>query len=365
MKKIVICGGHLTPALATIEELRNKKDIEIIFFGRKLSTEGAKNFSAEYEIINNLGIKFRTISAGRLQRKFTKYTLFALAKIPLGFIQSFLFLLIERPALIVSFGGYLSLPVVVCGWLIGISSITHEQSTQAGLANKINSLFAEKVFLTWPQTQKFFPEEKSEVIGNPTRKAIFLKNTQNSKINRFLKRQQKLIAILGGNQGSHFINQKIFELLPKLNSFNIVHQVGTANYQGDFDYAKKIKKDNYLCLSYIYSKDIGAILNRADLVISRAGANTVWDLSQLAKASILIPLPFAAANEQEENALLLEKQGACILLSQKEATKDSLLKAVEKAIKNLPDLNKNASKFQKNLPKDSASRLVEHILSYT
>ena len=107
MKKIVICGGHLTPALALIEKLESHKRPEIVFFGRKKTTARSQNSSLEYEIAKKHQIKFYSINAGKLQRKFTRYTLLWLVKIPVGFIQSFIYLLLERPNLVVSFGGYL------------------------------------------------------------------------------------------------------------------------------------------------------------------------------------------------------------------------------------------------------------------
>ncbi len=161
MKKIVICGGHLSPALALIGQLQKEKDLEIIFFGRKFATEGSANTSAEFKEINSQNLKFVNITAGRLSRKLTIPALISYLKIPLGFIQSFFNLLILRPKLIVSFGGYISPPVVFCGWLLGIDSICHEQPVVPGLANKINSLFVRKIFVSWPDTAKYFPENKT------------------------------------------------------------------------------------------------------------------------------------------------------------------------------------------------------------
>ena len=203
MKKIVICGGHLTPALALIEELE-KQDIELIFYGRKRSTEGSSNLSAEYKAIEKLGINFVAITAGRLQRKFTKYTIPALLKIPVGFIQSFIGLTRVRPSLVVAFGSYLSLPVIFSAWLIGIKCITHEQSSILGLANKINAYFISKVYLSWQQTAKDLKSNKYEIIGNLARNTIFNKTAKDSKIQNFLKTDKKLIFVMGGNQGSHF-----------------------------------------------------------------------------------------------------------------------------------------------------------------
>ena len=132
---VEVMGGH---KLITING-----EVTSRVSGDKIQLEKiVKNIvGAEYKIISTLNVNFRAITAGRLQRKFTKYTIFALLKIPIGFIQSFVYLALERPHIIISFGGYLSLPVVFCSWLLGIKSITHEQSTAPGLANKLNSLF--------------------------------------------------------------------------------------------------------------------------------------------------------------------------------------------------------------------------------
>ena len=362
MKKIVICGGHLTPVLALIEELKKKKDIEIIFFGRKYATEGSKNLSAEYKTVKNLNIPFYAISAGRLQRKFTRYTLGALLKIPVGFIQSLAYLIKVRPSAIVSFGGYLSLPVVFAGWLMGLKSVTHEQSVKLGLANKINADFAKKVYLSWPQTVGNLKRDKYKVIGNLTRQSIFKKTAKDPKIQKFLSSTNKLIFVAGGNQGSHFINNLIFEIIPQLFSYQIIHQVGTANYKGDFDKAKKIKRSNYLAVDYISRENIGAIFDRADLVISRSGANTVWDLAVLAKVAILIPLPIAAAGEQEANANILENAGSAIILNQKGLTTQILKQKIDYMFKNMPKFQKSAQTFSKTLPKDSVKIFTSEIL---
>lgn len=361
MKKIVICGGHLTPALALIDELKSKKDLKIIFFGRKYATEGSKNLSAEYQVISKLNLKFYSITAGRLQRKFTKFTIPALFKVPIGFGQSLLFLLLTRPNLIVSFGGYLSLPVVFAGWLLGIKSITHEQSIILGLANKINSLFVEKMYLSWPETVKFLNTESYQVIGNLTRRAVFKNESGTLKIQKFLRSTKKLILVIGGNQGSHYINGLIFDLLPKLNNYQLIHQVGTANYKGDLDKAKATSKKNYLSLEYIDQENIGTIFSRADVVISRSGANTIWDLAICAKPAILIPLPIAASGEQEKNAQILQKSGSGIVVNQKDLNANKLNEKIDYLFKNLAKYQKNAQNFSQTLPKDAATILKSEI----
>ena len=362
MKKIVICGGHLTPALALIEELQKKGDLTIVFFGRKYATEGSSSLSAEYKSISAVGIKFYEISAGRIQRKFTKYTLGSFLKIPIGFIQSLFYLLKVHPDLIVSFGGYLSAPVVFASWLIGIDSVTHEQSTVPGLATKINSLFTKKILLTWRQSADFFSKEKSQVIGNLIRQSIFKKNAKDARIQKFIKSSRRLIFITGGNQGSYFINGLIFNLLPQLKSFQILHQVGTANFRGDLDKARKVKRQNYLAVDYLDTDNIGPVFARSNLVVARSGANTVWDLAILGKVAILIPLPHAASGEQEANAQILEKAGSAIILNQKDLTPQILKQKIDYVFKSLPKFQKNAQTFSQTLPKSASKALASEVL---
>lgn len=362
--KIVLCGGHLTPALALIDCLKNKNGIEIIFFGRKSVTEGTKNYSSEYLELAKSNVTFVSITTGRLQRKFTKYTIPSLLKIPIGFLESLYYLAKHRPNLIVSFGSYHSVPIVFAGWLLGIDTISQDQATIPGLSTKINSLFSKKIFLTWRESLEYFASAKSEVVGNLIRESIFKKTPSDLKINKFLNTNNKLIYITGGNQGSHFLNKITFEILPKLANTKIIHQVGSTNFEGDLDKAKKIKNVNYLALSYIESQNIGGILQKADLVIGRSGANTVWELATLAKVAILIPLPHSASGEQNKNAKILERAGSAIIISQDQATPKRIISEIKEIFKNYSIYQKNAKAFSKKIPKNAADKITSFILKY-
>lgn len=323
--------------------------------------EGVKSKSAEYRLISQKSIKFIAITAGRLQRKFTRYTIPSLFKIPVGAVQAFYNLVIIRPDVVISFGGYLSTPVVISAWLLGIDCVVHEQATVPGLANRINSLFAKKIFLTWLATRNYF-SVKAQIIGNLTRDAIKNTEARDGQIRQFLKKSKKLIFVTGGNQGSHFLNLKAFDLLPHLGDFSVIHQVGTTNYEGDFDRAAKIKKPNYLAIDYLDSGNIGAVLNRADLVIARSGANTVWDLAVLAKIAIFIPLPISASGEQEENSKILEKAGSAIVIPQKHASTQKILEAISILSNESSAYRQKARQFAKTLPKDAADTLAKTLL---
>lgn len=365
MKKVVICGGHLTPALALIEELEKEKNVEIVFFGRKYSAEGAKIVSEEYKIIKAKNIKFVPISAGRLQRKFTRYTAQALAKTPIGFAQSLYLLRCEKPDIIVSFGGYISLPVVLAAKLLGIKCVTHEQSIIPGLATKINAKFCDQIFVSWQKTRDSLKNANVKLIGNLIRHDSYSKRASSANIQKFISSSKKLTLILGGNQGSHFINTLIFNSLENLKDYQILHQVGALNFKGDLDKAKALASNNYLPTPYLAGRNFGAALNSAHIVISRSGANTVWELATLSKVAILIPLPIAASGEQLANARVLEEAGSSVILNQNEATPELLLSKIRLIEDNFEKYQKNAHAKSRQMPQDAAKKLAEAVLGYT
>src|SRR3989344_6440377 len=183
--KVLITGAHFTTAVAVIEELKNlsalpyrqaggrqdKENIEIVYVGRKTTMEGDSSPSAESQILPKMGVKFIPIVAGRLQRSFTLYTVPALLKIPVGFLQSIYIILREKPDVVVSFGGYVGVPVVFVSWLWSIPILIHEQTLVSGLANKISGLFADKVAVSF-NMEHSFNKEKVILTGNPIRKEI-------------------------------------------------------------------------------------------------------------------------------------------------------------------------------------------------
>lgn len=358
MKKVFITGGHPTPAFALTEELKNE-NVKIFLIGRKHHLEGSKSLSPEYTNLSQ-NVKFLEITTGRLQRYFTVHTIPSLLKIPFGLLQSIFYILKYRPSIVVSFGSYVSTPVIFAAWLVGIPSITHEQTTKVGLANKINSLFVRDFFSTWPLEET----GQSKTIGNLTRSSINHKNAASPTIGKFLKSSSKILYITGGSIGSHAINLLIFNSINKFKDYKIIHQIGTANYQDDHKKAQSIKNNNYLSLPYVNEKDIGAVLNAAHIVISRSGANTIWEIAVLKKPSILIPLPIAGSKEQYYNAQVLEKAGCAIVIPQKDLTEDSLLKAVKQIDNNYSVFTKNAQLLAKDLNLNASKIIKQEILKY-
>jgi UDP-N-acetylglucosamine--N-acetylmuramyl-(pentapeptide) pyrophosphoryl-undecaprenol N-acetylglucosamine transferase len=143
--KILLTGAHFTPAQAVIEKLKKDSSVEIVYVGRKYTRDGDSTLSVEYDVLKKENIKFYSLIAGRIKRYFSLGTIISLFKIPIGFIQAFYIVTKEQPSIVVSFGGYIGVPVVFASWLLSIPIIIHEQTMVAGLANQVSSWFASKV----------------------------------------------------------------------------------------------------------------------------------------------------------------------------------------------------------------------------
>jgi len=370
-KKIVITGGHLTPALAVIDELLKSGEWEIFYIGRKNSAEGDKTPSLESIVIQKKGLWFIPINFGRLQHKFTRYTIQAFLRIPFGFLQAFFHLLRIKPNVVLSFGSYVGVPVVLASWLLGISIIIHEQTTVVGLSNKINSFFAKKICVSWPETLKQLPQQKTVLTGNPLRPDVF---KTNSKILSTLKfeKEKSLILVTGGNQGSHRINMAVEGILEKLLSkYNLFHQTGHLAGFGDFERLedKRIKlssnlKASYHLKKYVTGEEWGTLLGKADLVISRAGINTITELIALGKPQLLIPIPWLPGDEQTKNAQMVKKIGLAEVLSQDDLSPQNLFKKIELMMSKI-DVYRQAGEKNKNLVIKNATQKIVNELEKT
>lgn len=364
--RICLTGGHVTPAIALIKELKKRGYSDIIFIGRATMMEGDKTPSIESVLIPQLGVKFFTIRPGRLQRSFSPRTIPALLRTPLGIIQSFFLLLRESPQVVTSFGGYVALPVVIASWILRIPVVTHEQTVVVGLANKIISFFATRIAVSFESSLKYFPEKKVILTGNPVRPEIF-----EVRAKKFLiKSRRPVVYVTAGNQGSHVINMVVAEILPKLlQRYVVIHQAGAAGVTDDFEVLSKLAdslppelKRYYHLERYIGPDDIGALLSSADLVIGRSGANTVADLAAKRVPALFIPLPFATHDEQTKNARLLVEAGSAEILPQRELTPERLLAVTEMMIENIRRYKRAATNAKKLVRLDAAEKLANEVI---
>lgn len=358
--KILITGTHFTPAVAVIAELKKYPDTKIIYVGRGTTMEGDLSRSAESQILPNLGVKFIPIVAGRLQRSFTIYTIPSLLKIPIGFMQALFIILNEKPDVILSFGGYVSVPIVLAGWLFSITIMVHEQTLVSGLANRISSFFADKIAVSFSQAKQF-DKKKTIVTGLPIRKMVLdIKEVSGDLGQVFIvakKEKLPVILITGGNQGSHIINKIVEECLQRLLKIAcIIHVTGDNKFK-DFERLKKKEERKFLVKKWI-GEEYGALLQKVDLVVSRAGINTLTELAHIGKPGLVIPLEYLYKDEQKKNAKYFEDLGLVKILPQSKLSTDTLIENIKFMLKNLNAINKKAKNAKKVIIPDAAKRLA-------
>jgi len=321
----------LTPALELIRQLKadKKNDWQINYIGRKNNSSVDNTPSIESKIIPKIGIKFYSINCGKLDRRWLPNTIKGLPQTTTSLFESLKLIKKIKPDIIVSFGGYVSVPVIISGFIKKIPSITHEQTLTNSLTTKINSFFVDKIALSFKnQHQKEkLPKNKIVVTGNLLRQEIF--NPQKNKIGNDID-----IFITAGNQGSHTINLLIKKILPKLKNYYIIHQTG----KDDFNSFKQLTNiyPKYKAFDYLESNDMAHVLNKTNLVISRSGANTSQEIVALNKKSILIPLKISQQNEQLLNALWVKEKNPqnTEIIEEKDIAEKNILEKINKLITN-------------------------------
>ncbi|QQG40463.1 MAG: UDP-N-acetylglucosamine--N-acetylmuramyl-(pentapeptide) pyrophosphoryl-undecaprenol N-acetylglucosamine transferase [Candidatus Levyibacteriota bacterium] len=360
MKILITGGGHFSPAMAVIESL--PKGISVLMVGRKYSFEGDNALSIEYIVCQERGIPFIALSTGRLQRKFTKYTISSLLKIPFGFFKAQKIMRDFKPDVVLSFGGYISLPVVLAAYAFRTPIVVHEQTLEAGMANKIASYFTKKVCISWESSRKFFPKKKVVLTGNPIRrfkiKDLRLKIKDDEKL--------PIIYVTGGSSGSHAINLLVEGCIEGLlENFIVFHQTGDAKEFNDFERLNTFKKTlksslqkRYILEKFVPMQNVGEVINRADLIISRSGINTITELLFFGKPAILIPITFSQRNEQLKNATFLQEHGLAKVLEQETTTSETLYQEILEMLKQKNEYMKSAKEAKKLVIPDARERIL-------
>jgi len=356
MKKVLLTGGHAaTTAISVIEELIRrfgKNGIDISWIGAKFASEGKNVDGLELKIFPEMGVKAYLLNAGRLQRKFTRYTIISLLKLPIGFIQAIFFILRIRPEITLSFGGFAAFPVVFTSWIFRIPVVIHEQTAEVGLANKLSTLFAKEVLLARTESVKHFANKKTEVVGNPVMSQIIEVDIK-EKIGN-----PPVIFVMGGSRGSERINNALFDTLGKLlQKYKVVHITGET----DFKRFQKINNKNYQAFPFVSPMEIDNLYRQSDIVVSRSGANTVAELMIVKRPAILIPIPWSHLNEQEENAKLAQNFGLASILQQEDLSGKALFEEIEQIVRKWSQIISEIKHKQSN--DVSASSKVVNVLS--
>lgn len=335
-------AGHVTPNLALIPKLE-EMGYEIVYIGSK---EGI-----EKEIIKKEDIKYYAISSGKLRRYFDLKNFSDPFKVIAGLLQSYNIIKKEKPSVVFSKGGFVAVPVVIAAYLRRIPVIAHESDMTPGLANRLSIPYCRKVCVTFPESMKHIKNNKGVLTGTPIRETLFNgSKAEFSKEYKFVS-NKPLLLIIGGSLGSKVINdavrQNINTLLTK---FNIFHICGKGNIDESLNDVK-----NYYQVEYISSK-LENIFAAADMVLSRAGANAIFELLALNKPNLLIPLSKKSSRgDQILNAKSFEKSGYSLVLQEEELTSEKLLSYLD-------DLYENKEKYITNMKNSEIKKGNENIL---
>lgn len=337
---LIFTGGHHTSALALATALRSR-GWDIVWIGHRKSLWRDSSDSAEFREVTGENIPFFDLKAGKM---YGITNPFRLLRVPWGLIQALLLLMRlkitfrSRIKGIVTFGGYLGVPVAISGWLTGIPIISHEQTVSAGWANKLIAVFAQKIAISWASSSSHYPANKVVLTGLPLRPEV----VHTKKLS--LPKRQNLLYVTCGKQGSHIINQCLFEILPELvKDYQIVHQTGSSTLFNDNKTALNLKnglsrrfQSKYHVFDYLSADQAALHLATARLVISRSGAHIVQELAYFHTAAVLIPIPNSSHNEQLSNAQILALANQAVILPQDSLSPTTLKSAINKALQLAP-----------------------------
>ncbi len=310
MKILIACGGsggHIFPGLSLAQEFNERGISEIILVGT--------DHPLEAKLFGSFGLPYRLMPVAKLSANPIKFIKF-LAGFASASLKSIRLLFEFKPDIVVGFGGYASFPICKFAALMGKPLFLHEQNCEAGLANKILAFFAKRVAVSFKQTEKRFGR-KAVYTGNPIRKAL-LSMTKNEALKLYgLSADRFTVLILGGSQGSQRINKIICGLIGLLSQneksqIQIIHITGIRNYD---QVRAEYEESGIEAKIFDFVDDIGHAYAAADLIISRAGATALFEITALGIPAILIPYRFAGGH-QYHNAAALGRTGGAIIMDE-------------------------------------------------
>ncbi len=335
-------AGHVMPNIALLPELR-LEDYLIAYIG---SENGI-----EKDLIKEQHVKYYGISSGKLRRYMSLQNLTDPFKVIKGYTQAKKILKKLKPDVVFSKGGFVTVPVVVAAGRMGIPVIIHESDMTPGLANKIAMRYAKTICCTFPETLKHIPESKAVLTGTPIRAELIEGDKNKGFQFTGLTPGKPVILAVGGSTGAKNLNEALWRILPELvNTYNVVHLCGSGKTDPRYDNIR-----GYVQYDYI-NEQMRDLLAMADIVVSRAGANAIFEFLTLRKPNLLVPLPAdASRGDQILNANSFKKQGYSAVITEDKITPKSLLKEIN-------DLYKNRNKYIEEMEKSSLQNSIMKIV---
>ena len=345
-------GGHLFPGIAVAEEIikRDAKN-RVLFVGTERGIEK--------RVLPGLGYELALIDVAGIKGKGWRDKFTALSKLPGSFRQSRNIIRAFAPDLVLGVGGYASGPAVLMAHMMGIKTAIAEQNAVPGITNRILSRFVDRIFLTFPDMEGHFPKKTCLYTGNPIRAAFLSHLAKPAEA-----KPGFTLLIFGGSQGAHAINRAALLSLERLaeirDTLHIIHQTG----EGDFEeVSNAYREKGFDAEVHAFIMDMPRVYDRADLLVCRAGATSIAELTASGRASILIPYPHAANDHQTKNAEVLLRAGAAELVPERELTGTKLADTILE-LQSHPDRIRAIEIRAQELAKvEAAHQIVDHCIS--
>lgn len=358
-------AGHIFPLIAIIRQMKKNYP----YGGFEFFYLGPKDKFIK-DLLKKEGVKMKTIFAGKFRRYFSFKTLIDIFKIPIGIIQSFYYIFVISPDVIFSKGGYGSVPTAISGRMLNVPIFLHESDITPGLANKIVSRFAIEVFISFSIDEtEYFPAHKKLSVGNPILSGITNGSKSEAEKTFNIISDKPVVLILGGSQGAKKINNTILANLSSiLKNYEIIHQTGKKNF-------KQVKKEVELVVPkdlyeyyhpspFLSEKELADAYAIADLVVSRAGSGSIFEIAANNKPSILVPIAGSAQNHQVRNAYAYNKRGACLVIEESNFKPHFILERINYLF-DRPEKMKEMSERAKEFARPDAARIIaDYLVTY-
>lgn len=343
-------GGHIYPALAIINKIKEKdKTSKILYIGTLDRMESV--------IVPKHNIDYIGINMQGLNRKNPFKNIKVIANFYKAKKECIKIMKEFKPDVVLGIGGYVTAPVILAAHSLGIKTFIHEQNSIPGLSNKILMRYVDKIGVSLPSSIEFFDKKKVVFTGNPRSEEVYnAKSVLKSKYN--LTNDKKLVLIVMGSLGSLVINEKMKEVLKgfKNKDYEVLFVTGKAY----FDEYKKINIPANVRIEP-YIEDMPSLMKKCDLIVSRAGATAISEITVLGIPSILIPSPHVTHNHQYKNAKVLSDRGASVIIEEKDLTSDNLIKNIDEIILNKEKYDIMSTESKKLGVENSASKIYEVI----
>ncbi len=359
--KVIVSGGgtagHINPALAIAEYLKKHNNADVLFIGTKKGLEST--------LVPKAGFSMETVVVEGLIRKLTPKNITVLYHFVKAISECKKIMRRFKPDVVIGTSGYVCAPVMYAAHALGIPTLIHEQNVIPGFTVKITAPFASAVAISFKETEKYFKpkvQDKCILTGNPLREDMLDISYEKARERLGLDARPFVVA-LGGSLGARAVNQAVAEFINNSDTDRIHMLAATGNRYYDETVSMVDKEklgDNIKVEPYIYN--MNEIMPAADVVIARAGALTVSELTALGKASVLIPSPNVAHNHQVFNAKSLEKENAATVILESELTPEKLKQEIDLLINNTEKREKMCKASKKMGIVDGTKRICDRVM---